>query len=81
MSNLINEIRHAQVLAGEAVVIAHLRKSGLVNTEPPKNSKVICLQERVKALEDALRGIATAWNDGSDVDVLIDRAAELLGKK
>ncbi len=37
-------------------------------------------QDRIKALEDALRGIVTAWHDGSDVDVLIDHAAALLEK-
>jgi hypothetical protein len=36
--------------------------------------------ERIKALENVLRGINTAWNDGTDVDVLIDCAAALLEK-
>lgn len=80
MSDPINEIRAAQIRAGEEVVVAHLRKTGLVDKEPaPKNSKVICLQQQLAASQGRVKALEDLIAELRDVCAKKDRAARTEG--
>lgn len=54
--SLLNAIQHAQVLAGEAVVVAHLEQQGLIPpSDPPR--MVVCAAHRSLATGTVILGI------------------------